>query len=99
MPKFQVESGVLTKSGALFHVGDSIELTKEEADRLGSKVSAYEAPAAYEEGHVYTEAEFKALGADEQKKAVEGYGGDLKEYTNGETRWGYVSQKQEEQQQ
>lgn len=94
MPKFTANS-YLSHKGELVKPGVVIELTEEQAERLGDKVanSPEEVTAPVNDAQ-YTEAQFRELTADEQKGIVEGLEGDLNELTNEDKRWAYVSEKQ-----
>lgn len=92
MPKF-TSKAVLTKGGAVYGHGKTIDLTEEQAKRLGDKVGPYEAPTTEDfiKGDDYDEVSFRKLSADDQKKVVAERGGNLEEITNADARWAFVS--------
>lgn len=96
MAKKFTSHAVLTKGGKLFGHGDIIELTDEEAKRLGDKVGEYEEPTKEDfiEGGAHDEVSFRKLPAEDQKAVVEGFGGDLSEITNADARWEFVASQQ-----
>lgn len=94
MPTYTANA-YLSHNGELVQPGVSIELTKEQAERLGDKVvNSGEEVTADTSGVQYTESQFRDLPADEQKKVVESHDGDLNEHTNEDKRWAFVSENQ-----
>lgn len=94
MPKYTANA-YLSHKGEVVKPGVAIELTEEQAKRLGDKVvGSNEEVTAPVTDPEYTEAQFRDLTADEQKKVVEDLGGDLNEHTNEDKRWAYVSENQ-----
>jgi len=97
MPEFEANA-YLTKGGKTYVPGDKIELTAEQAARLGNKLK--DAPGLEKEKEQgedekgYTEASLKKLSADEQKAIVEQAGGDLEELTNEEKRIAFILENQ-----
>lgn len=98
MPKYTANA-YLVKSGKIVKPGEEIELTKEQAARLGDKLK--DAPGIDEEveeetegEQQYTESSLRKLSADEQKAIVEQFGGDLEEITNQEARIEFILEKQ-----
>lgn len=97
MPKFTANA-YLSHGAKIVRIGEQLELTKEQAERLGQKVSPFDAEEVLERklntGEPFTKEEFQALSADVQKEHVVDLGGDLNEYTNAEKRWEFVSDNQ-----
>lgn len=82
MPKY-TSNAYLTKDGKVYRPGKEIELTKEQAERLGDKVK--DEGEGEGEGE-FSENDFRNLPAQEQKDLVESKGGDLEELTNEDKR-------------
>lgn len=93
MPKFKANAYLSTPKGVV-PTGQTLELTKEQAERLGDKVTPLEEAAEYVQGQPLSEEEFRALPAEEQKAVVTDLNGDLNEYTNADKRWAFVSDNQ-----
>lgn len=94
MPNFKALS-TLTKEGKVYPINSIIELTKEQGERLVKQNKA----EATEEGEVvkdavYSEEQFRALTADQQKELVAEHEGDLAELTNADKRWEFFATKQ-----
>lgn len=97
MPKF-IANAYLVQNGKVIQTGNEIELTEEQAKRLGDKVEAVEPPKTDNDGgsDKHTEASLKKLSADEQKEIVEELGGNLAELTNEEKRIAFILENQEQ---
>jgi hypothetical protein len=89
MPTY-LSNAYLSQGGKVFKPGERIELSEEQAERLGDKVEVSDDPT---EGK-HDEKSFRKLGAEEQKAVVEQLNGDLEEHSNEDKRWEYVSQNQ-----
>lgn len=86
MPKY-TSNAYLAKDGKVYGPGKEIELTKEQAEKLGDKVKGAD------EGE-FSESDFRNLSAQEQKDLVESKGGDLEELTNEDKRAEYFMSNQ-----
>ncbi|MUK89151.1 hypothetical protein GMD78_12285 [Ornithinibacillus sp. L9] len=101
MPKY-IAKAYLVKNGKVIQTDNEVELTEEEAKRLGDKVEAVDPKENDGEGaagngkgeDMYTEASIKKLSADEQKAIVEQLEGDLSELTNEEKRINFILENQ-----
>lgn len=94
MPNYTANA-YLIKDGKIVKPDEEIELTKEQAARLGDKLQ--DAPGIDEEPEgeqKYTESSLRKLSADEQKVIVEQLGGDLEEITNQDERIDYILNNQ-----
>lgn len=98
MPKYTANA-YLVKDRKIVKPDEEIELTKEQAARLGDKLQ--DAPGIDEEAEEetegeqqYTESSLRKLSADEQKVIVEQLGGDLEEITNQDERIDYILNNQ-----
>lgn len=95
MPLYTALETLIGANAKVFTVGSEIELTAEQAERLGkARVELIERKEEFVPGESYGEAEFRALPAEDQKRKVEELGGDLKEITNADSRWTFVSENQ-----
>jgi hypothetical protein len=98
MPTYEA-SAYLTKGGKVIAPGEEVELTAEQAARLGDKLKNAPGKESGEGENgsgdeKYTEAALKKLSADEQKVIVEQAGGDLDEITNEEKRIAFILENQ-----
>ncbi|MCM3396483.1 hypothetical protein M3638_01365 [Oceanobacillus profundus] len=90
MPKYIAKSYLVHK-GKIIPTDGELELTKEQAERLGEKVTLFEGT---DKNEGYTEAELKKKSADEQKEIAEKLGGDLEDLTNEEKRINFILENQ-----
>ena len=94
MPTY-IAKKYLVQNGKVVQTGGEIELTEEQAKKLGEKVTAAKPKKAENDGaDLQTEASLKKLGAEEQKVIVEKLGGDLEELTNEEKRIAFILENQ-----
>jgi hypothetical protein len=96
MPKY-VANAYLTKDGKTIEPGQEVELTAEQAARLGDKLKNGPGKDGGESGGgdgKYTEASLKKLGTEGQKAIVEQAGGNLGEITNEEKRIAFILENQ-----
>ncbi|PAE17287.1 hypothetical protein CHH91_04590 [Virgibacillus sp. 7505] len=97
MPKYEANA-YLTQGGKMIAPGEKVELTEEQAIRLGHKLKNAPGKETEEGGNgeeKYTEASLKKLGAEGQKAIVEQAGGNLEEITNEEKRIAFILENQE----
>lgn len=96
MPEFEANV-YLTKDGKIVAPGEKVELTEEQAIRLGDKLKNAPGKESDKGGNgeeKYTEASLKKLGAEAQKTIVEQAGGNLEEITNEEKRIAFILENQ-----
>ncbi|MCP3026608.1 hypothetical protein [Halobacillus sp. A5] len=97
MPTF-IANNYLVKDGKVVSPGREIEITEEQAARLGDKVKDAPSSSSNTEGddgsNKHTETSLKKLSAEEQKDLVADLEGDLEELTNEEKRIAYILDKQ-----
>jgi hypothetical protein len=91
MPKY-IANAYLVHQGKIVQTGNEVELTEEQAKRLGDKVEPVEDNKSEDNKH--TEASLKKLSADDQKEIVKGLGGNLDEITNEEKRINFILENQ-----
>jgi hypothetical protein len=91
MPKYTANAYLVHK-GAVVQTGGEVELTEEQAKRLGDKVEPIEVGESEDNKH--SEASLKKLSADEQKEIVKELGGNLDEVTNEDKRINFILENQ-----
>lgn len=97
MPTYKANA-YLVNQGKVIQTGSEVELTVDQAEKLGDKVEAAESTEGEENGvpEEYTEAVLKGLSAAEQKDIVNELGGNLEELSNEEKRIAFIMEDEEQ---
>ncbi|MFB1100907.1 hypothetical protein [Terribacillus sp. JSM ZJ617] len=96
MPTYEANA-YLVKGGKTIEPGQEVELTEEQAIRLGDKLKNAPGKESDKGGNgeeKFTEASLKKLGSEAQKAIVEQAGGNLEEITNEEKRIAFILENQ-----